>query len=340
MIDSKNKEKISSEAYNLALTYANKNDSDVVLFNGEIDSDDVEALIKECREKTDKRSDVLLVLVTPGGDADAAYRLARCLQELYGKFTVFVPGWCKSAGTLVVIGAHYIVMGDYGELGPLDVQLSKSDELFEWNSGLVIDSALDALEARAIVMFERTFLRIKAGTRNRVTFKTATQIASSMVVELLSPIYSQIDPIKIGENAREMSVAGDYGKRLNEHSANLASRKSLQILVESYSSHGFVIDRKEAGTLFINVEEPADELALLETCLGPIALTPERRACFGYLSNDIQEVSDGEKYEKPTASNEGSTDAEVIRGNFGGAAGESGPSPEGHPDRVGQTEAS
>ena len=255
---------IDAKTYEIALAYAEKNNRDVILFNGEIDGDYIDKLIRECREKSDRRHNVLFVLITQGGDADAAYRLSRCLQELYKEFIVFVPGWCKSAGTLVVIGAHKIVMGHYGELGPLDVQLSKSDELFEWNSGLVIDSALDALEARAMAMFERYFMQIKARTRNRVTFKTATQIASSMVVELLTPVYSQIDPIKIGENAREMSVAADYGKRLNEHSNNLKFRSSLSTLVESYSSHGFVIDRKEVSSIFNKVECPADELGPVE----------------------------------------------------------------------------
>lgn len=72
---------------------------------------------------------MLFMLVTTGGDADAAYRLATTLQNHYETITCYVTGYCKSAGTLVAIGAHSLVMSDCGELGPVDVQLYKEDEI-------------------------------------------------------------------------------------------------------------------------------------------------------------------------------------------------------------------
>ncbi len=187
---------IDDEAYEAAAAYASKEDCDVAIFNGEIKSREADEFIIECRARELKRKNLLLIIVTPGGSADAAYRIGRWLQSAYdgGKVTVWVTGWCKSAGTLLAIAGHNLIVSDDGELGPLDVQLSKSDELFEWNSGLTIDSALDALEARAMAMFEAYFMRIMAKSQGRVTFKTATNIASHMVVNLLSPVYSQIDP--------------------------------------------------------------------------------------------------------------------------------------------------
>ncbi len=52
-------------------------------------------------------------MVTEGGDADPAYRIARCLQDHYDRFSLFVSGYCKSAGTLVALGAHELQMKAY-----------------------------------------------------------------------------------------------------------------------------------------------------------------------------------------------------------------------------------
>ncbi|CAN5841646.1 hypothetical protein BH23ACT11_BH23ACT11_23940 [soil metagenome] len=93
--------------------------ADVLLFNGDFYAQTAadEMVIDACMS-TPRRDNVLLILVTNGGDANIAYRVARCLQRSYRDFYVLVPGWCKSAGTLVAIGADEIVMGEHGQLGP------------------------------------------------------------------------------------------------------------------------------------------------------------------------------------------------------------------------------
>ena len=68
-----------------------------------------------------KRKNVLVLLVTLGGDADSAFRIVRFLRRSYDKVTVFVPSLCKSAGTLICLGAYEVVIPEAGELGPLDV---------------------------------------------------------------------------------------------------------------------------------------------------------------------------------------------------------------------------
>lgn len=96
-------------------------DSDVLLYNGPVERGLDYVVIQTCSTWRPRRN-VLLILVTEGGDADAAFRIARCLQQRYAKYTVFVTGWCKSAGTLVTLGASELVVADHGEMGPLDVQ--------------------------------------------------------------------------------------------------------------------------------------------------------------------------------------------------------------------------
>ena len=117
---------------------------DILLYKGEISYEGFDRIVHDAPET--KRGKILLVLVTLGGDIDAAYRIAQYLRESYTeKLTVLVPSMCKSAGTLVCVGAHELVIGESGELGPLDVQVREKGELFSFHSGLAIPQALDYL---------------------------------------------------------------------------------------------------------------------------------------------------------------------------------------------------
>jgi hypothetical protein len=163
------------------------------------------------------------------------------------------------------VGAHELIISDHGELGPLDIQLAKKDEFFGSQSGLTVSTALEALESRAFQAVERMFVEIESNTGGMLSVQTATDLASKTVVGLYAPIAAQIDPMHVGEAARALVIADAYGNRLNRYSGNLASPATLNQLYTQYPSHGFVIDREEAQTLFRNVREPdQDELALVE----------------------------------------------------------------------------
>lgn len=74
-----------------------------------------------CGTPDKKRKNVLVLLVTLGGDADSAYRIVRYLRPSYDKVTVSVPSLCKSVWTLICLGAHEVVISEAGEFGSLDV---------------------------------------------------------------------------------------------------------------------------------------------------------------------------------------------------------------------------
>jgi ClpP class serine protease len=73
--------------------------------------------------------DLDLMLQTGGGDIDAAEKLISMVRKHVGTSTlrIIVPDYAKSAGTLIALGADYIVMSDTSELGPIDPQVILSD---------------------------------------------------------------------------------------------------------------------------------------------------------------------------------------------------------------------
>ena len=269
-----------------------KLDADIILYNGALQRPKDRDLIGQSIQRR-RRENVVLILVSSGGDADVAYRIARCLQQKYKKFSLYVSGFCKSAATLVALGAHELIMSDHGELGPLDVQLSKKDELWETRLGLTVMTSLTSLNDKAYLAFEKFLLETKARSGGAITMGTAAEIATKLTTGLFSPLYSQIDPLHVGEAGRAMSVASHYGQRLIAVGQN-ATLKALEFLVSEYPSHGFVIDRKEADALFVNVREPTIAEAVLAERIGDNARWP---APFGnqpvmeFLSSEPQEAA-------------------------------------------------
>jgi hypothetical protein len=309
--------KKSAETLRLAVEKAAAEfDADILLINSPMDGIDTSLIRLVCA--TRRRPNAILILVTEGGNPDVAYRIARCLQETYESFTVVVAGWCKSAGTLICIGADAIIMGDLGELGPLDIQLAKPDELGLISSGLTIDSAFRSLQSVAFQMFERFLLDTLQKSGGRITTKTAAELAATITVGTMSPIFQQMDPMKIGEDYRSTRIAEEYAVRLDAHAQNLVhdeDTEAIEILVRGYPSHGFVIDRTEAESLFQRVFVLEDVLNDVVSALGPTAIVPHTRKqppAVQYLTKEAsyEERSGAEDSapageQPPGASNEG-----------------------------------
>lgn len=229
---------------------------DFFIYNGGIDLFSDKKIINLLKDKCTSEN-IVFFLTTPGGDPDAAYRLSRYLQQNYKTFTLAVLGECKSAGTLLALGASEIIMNSEGEFGPLDVQLFRPDEFMQRTSGLTISQSLSFIGNKAFETFEKMFLDIRGKSGGVITTSTAASIASSIVSGIYSPITEKIDPMRIGEMQRSMDIAIHYGIRLG------ADEKIVQHLAKNYPSHSFVIDFEEAQGLFKNVRLPNEAEELL-----------------------------------------------------------------------------
>lgn len=305
---------------------------DYFIFNGDInrgiDLDFMDFISSHMEE-----DEVMLLLVTRGGSPDAAYKMGRYLQSRYDSVSVLVPGFCKSAGTLLAISANELVFSPYGELGPLDVQLAKTDNLQGFDSGLNISEAFMALEKRAKETFHDLIMEIIGNSDGIVSFQTASHSASEIVSSLYGPIFGRIDPEEVGSRARAMRIGEDYGKRLNGRFANLKPG-ALDFLSQTYSSHGFVIDMQEAAALFERTREVNDIEKKLVDKLGKVARVPQDRIYMDNLKPIVAEIvgsgSDSVDEEtadgasgKGVASEEGSAEASGIAINGSDPAGAS-----------------
>lgn len=222
-------------------------DADLFFYAGEISRsgyDNVSELLNGIG--SNRKKNCGLFLNTLGGDPHAAYRIARAFGHHYDQMTLYVFGPCKSAGTLLSIGFNNIVIGDSGELGPMDVQLANREEILEYNSGLDMIQAMTWLQRHAKDSF-KDFLK-DMRHKERLNTKFASDTARQLTQGLFSGLYAHMDPVRLGYVQRTMLITEAYGQRLNTRSNILGSDQSLHRLVYEYPTHDFVIDRSEART--------------------------------------------------------------------------------------------
>lgn len=228
--------------------------TDVYIYIGSIDGN-IQNLRNLINTHPNKRNEADLFLTTYGGDPDWAYRLVSILRKYYKKINVIISGPCKSAGTLVALGADSLRFHEYGELGPLDVQMKRKDNLLGYNSGLDVFQALSVINNSARECFHSMFLEFVLKGGGSISTEIAAKIAKDLSVGIYSAIVSKIDPLELGEKNRAMQIAAAYGERLCWLTkCSNAKNDTLTKLISDYPSHGFVIDMEQAKKLFNHVE--------------------------------------------------------------------------------------
>ena len=135
-----------------------------------------------------------VVLWSGGGCTCCVYAGARELHRRFDHVAVFVPLPSRSASTMLALAADELVLGDLGELGPLDAQFSEKQRAdFPIDrSRLELLRALEHLKALAAGAVDEMVRSIaeSSGLRGEDVYRVATDFAS----RLLQPISSQIDP--------------------------------------------------------------------------------------------------------------------------------------------------
>ena len=259
------------------------------VYNGPISDEHVETFSRAV--DLDEGVDASLFLCTLGGNPHAAYRLTRFLLDSHKSLRLLVAGPCKSAGTLVAIGSHSLAFAPRGELGPLDMQITKPEELVLQSSGLVIAEALAQVTESASSAFARHLVAL---TRAGLSTRVAARIATNLTTGLFKEIVAQIEPLRLGEAQRAISIATGYGDRLRTENLRAGA---LDQLVLGYPDHAFVIDRKEASRLFASAEVLTDTESRIAAEFGDLVRDPRQRELYVVNANREYGVAEGGQHD-------------------------------------------
>jgi hypothetical protein len=204
-------------------------------------------------------------LESPGGDANAAYKLALILRDAAAHVRVVVPDYAKSAATLLTLAGDEIYLAPGAEMGPLDAQMPEEGSL----AGVI--SALNIARAADEVARDAVDLAVQGGADLlQITGLSRAQTIDAMLrfsAEFSEPLVRQLDP-KIVHHAKQMlRVTARYAEHLLAMTGCSRAGQIANRLVENFPTHGYVIAYDEARQLGLPVR-PLGEYEFLEPARG------------------------------------------------------------------------
>lgn len=237
----------------------------------------------ECKE-------IDFIINSPGGSPDDAYRIIRTLRLNFETVNVIVPFWAKSAATLLSLGASTIVMDEFGEFGPLDMQIGKERDdspEYERESVLNDEHSVLRIETRFKEMFEAMYIRIYEHSKINISKHEVSKQLLENLAKFYEPLLKQINPYKLGEKRRILDIGTQYAKRILLQFAGVKiedSRRFVDFLINECPDHGYVIDytivkqflKFVKTPIEFSTEEYANSLRRLSLCI---------------LVNEVQEES-------------------------------------------------
>ena len=236
-----------------------------------VDSLSVRLASIELLEKNISELDV--ILHTPGGHIESAYKIVKLLRKHAKKVNIIIPSFAKSAGTLICLAGESLVLTTSSELGPLDVQIAEHQEgdVATYKSALNGYKSLGQIQAHAMENLDLAVQLILHRTGNRMLLRDVIKLAIDFSGGTSGSLYNQIHPKNISENARSLDVGEQYGVRILERYMGWAMDDAMLVvhrLVYDYPSHDFIIDREELVDLKLPVEEPEEDVELIIETIG------------------------------------------------------------------------
>ena len=215
-----------------------------------------------------------LVIHSGGGNIHVAYQIVKLLRLHTKEISACVPLYAKSAATLLCLGADSIFVDELAELGPLDTQIFEEGKggKGEFTSALnpfktleqLQKFSLETLDIAVKMMVSRSGMDLDECLKHAIDFVRATT----------SPLFDKLNPEKLGEYSRALSVGIEYGDRLLQKSTSWDERKRQEVLsrlVHGYPSHEYIIDYDELKEMGFRVELFAEhEKSAVQNLFDPI----------------------------------------------------------------------
>lgn len=202
---------------------------------------------KISEEQTIENLDV--IIHSSGGDADAAYHIAKILRSYCkGKLTFIVPRFAKSAATLICCSGDSIIMGKPSELGPVDPQRLDFIRGVQY-SGLSIRETIKFLDA-----MEKDLNR-DSEECNRVIREAIENLPLMEIGDSLRALNH------IADYLQELLGEGMFRQELENSREDTENniKNIIFNLVSKHNSHSKCIDCNTAKKIGLKVEEAKKE---------------------------------------------------------------------------------
>jgi hypothetical protein len=215
-----------------------------------------------------------IFLCSNGGSGTVPWRLVSLFREFANKIAVLVPYKAYSAATMLALGADEIIMGPFGEMGPIDPSVANEFNPVDPHTRQRI--AISVEDVTAYV----GFIKETVGIRHEDELVKAIEILAQ-----------NVHPLALGNVERFVSQSRLIARKILLTHMKGTAEHELDEIIETLASklyfHGHPINRKEAR----------EELKLKVTENVP----PELEKAMWKLYLDYEEKLENKKIFDPTA---------------------------------------
>jgi hypothetical protein len=174
-----------------------------------------------------------IFLCSNGGSGTVPWRLVSLFREFAEKVAVLIPYKAYSAATMLALGADEIVMGPFGEMGPIDPSVANEFNPIDPNTKQKV-----AISVEDVVAYVG-FIKDTVGIRHE-----------DELVKAIEVLAQNVHPLALGNVERFVSQSRLIARKiLMTHMAGTAQHE-LDEIIETLASklyfHGHPINRKEA----------------------------------------------------------------------------------------------
>ena len=198
------------------------------------DADMLEGIL----QKIDLSNGLALFISSPGGDGLAAERIIHICRSYSetGEYWTIVPGKAKSAATMVCFGASKIIMGATSELGPIDPQITTSENgvVKRFSAHNIVESYED--------LFERA---VKEEKNLEPYLQQLANYDEREIKELRAAI-------SLSEDIAVRALASGMMKGMPEH--EIKRKIKIFLTPEQTKTHGRPIYREEPSSCNLTIE--------------------------------------------------------------------------------------
>lgn len=212
----------------------------------QIGTDAIDVLVDHL-DKIGPTHRITFVLHTNGGDSMAAWTIVNLIHQFCKELEVLIPRKALSAGTMIAMGAHRIIMTKQALLSPIDPSINTP--LNPQIEGAPPTSRMPvSVEAvQGYIDLARETLHIKG---------------RSELIHVLQQLSEKIHPLVLGQVFRARPQTRFLADRLlsQQKIERQKARAIVDFLSSESGSHDYTINRREAASLGLTVEKPDDAL--------------------------------------------------------------------------------
>ena len=204
-----------------------------------------------------------IILNTSGGSPSAAYDIAFYLRNFSKHITGYIPAGVFSSGTILALSFDKLICGDFGHLGPIDVQTPS----YNAGMGFKSDSVLNLLASFEAVIeggvHAMDISTAKIMDKSKLNIVESINASRSIVENAMTPL-KNIDVNKLGDLYRARDLGAYYAYYVLKNIQGWSGEKAWDLakfMSRNLPTHGFRVREWHLNELGLPIAKPTkDEL--------------------------------------------------------------------------------